>query len=863
MAPPPNPNLPLQERFLALAKTLQFAWFVGHLTLILTTTRYTLSWIWMNYYSRMAQFSYRTSFIAAAVTYGIVVYKTQRARAKTGAKTPGGVLSLLSDENVQYLLMALVWLFAPQYPLALLPYTIYSIFHVATYTRTNLIPALLPVQTDGPDGAKVRATHPLADRIGAFVKEYYDASMSIVSSLEILLWIRLLLASIIFQRRSWILIAIYTAFLRARFSQSSHVQTAFSQLGARVDSLVGAQGTPPAAKQVWDGVKTGARQFHDVTDASKYLGSGAPAKKDSSGPSQTYPQRAYRNPLDRLVEFLDSKHGSDWAIWEFRAEGTGYPDHLVYNRVRHYPWPDHHPPPFRLIPLIMASMRNWLHGGELEGGRVTDEGLPTSVADVRSGAPSSETRTTEKKNDRVVVVHCKAGKGRSGTISCSYLISEEGWTPEDALARFTQRRMRASFGAGVSIPSQLRWVSYVDRWTRGGKKYIDRPLEIVEIHAWGLRNGVKVAVEGFVNEGKKIETFHTFTKAERLIVEGDAPEGGGFSDMVWEMAGYTATKSKSKAPEQAELADATNDELDGPSRATTAPLDGQGGKPKQKGSDLIDRTSSTKSPAPGRGDKRKTKTINVPDAASTPSSTDSSTDATSHHEPGGMAVIFKPETPIRIPSSDVCISVERRNRSHKSMGLTLVSAVAHVWFNAFFEGQGPEQDGKPSDSGVFAIEWEALDGIKGSSRKGARALDRMAVVWRAAGGEDVSEPPEGQPVPQLKPADWKGANQNESGVERDLGLRTMSPTSADVSKASSLRSAEGTTTKKTPEDEAGHIEGVKSSGPKGEELKGSAEEEPVKRSDAGAQQSTERGGETSLESADAASNAKKDDSKVV
>ena len=57
----------------------------------------------MNYYGGMAQFSYRTSFVAAAATYGIVVYKTQRARAKVGQKQPGGVAGLLSDENVQYL----------------------------------------------------------------------------------------------------------------------------------------------------------------------------------------------------------------------------------------------------------------------------------------------------------------------------------------------------------------------------------------------------------------------------------------------------------------------------------------------------------------------------------------------------------------------------------------------------------------------------------------------------------------------------------------------------------------------------------------------------------------------------------------
>jgi hypothetical protein len=77
-----------------------------HLTLILATLRYGFSWLRMNYYGSMAQFSYRTSFVAAAVTYGIVVYKTQRARAKTNTKMPGGVIGLLSDENVQYLRMS-------------------------------------------------------------------------------------------------------------------------------------------------------------------------------------------------------------------------------------------------------------------------------------------------------------------------------------------------------------------------------------------------------------------------------------------------------------------------------------------------------------------------------------------------------------------------------------------------------------------------------------------------------------------------------------------------------------------------------------------------------------------------------------
>ncbi|KAI0165696.1 hypothetical protein GGR57DRAFT_132444 [Xylariaceae sp. FL1272] len=276
MAPPPSANLPLGERLMALAKTLQFGWFTGHLVLLVCIFRYALSYISFNYYSRAARWSYRTAFFSAALTYGIVVYKTWRARQKVGSKNPNGLVGILSDENVQYLSMALVWLLAPQYPLALLPYGIYSIFHVATYTRSNVMPTIQPTKT--PAGAKAQP-NPVSEAIGAFVKQYYDSSMSVVSGLEIALWIRLFISALLFQSRSWILLGLYTTFLRMRFSQNSHVQNSFSALETRVDSLVGSQGTPPVARSVWDGVKGGARQFHTYTDASRYMGgSGAPKK---------------------------------------------------------------------------------------------------------------------------------------------------------------------------------------------------------------------------------------------------------------------------------------------------------------------------------------------------------------------------------------------------------------------------------------------------------------------------------------------------------------------------------------------------------------------------------------------------------
>ena len=389
----------------------------------------------------------------------------------------------------------------------------------------------------------------------------------------------------------------------------------------------------------------------------------------------------------------------------------------------------------------MASMRNWLKGPESENGRT-------------------------------VVVHCKAGKGRSGTSVCSYLISEEGWTVEDALTRFTSRRMRSGFGSGVSIPSQLRWVGYVDWWTRHGKVYIDRQIEVLEVHVWGLRDGVKVAVAGYVEEGKVIKTFHTFDRKERMVMDGEPQRDGN----------------------SASFSDHLNEKV----------------LPLQEGDPQIDSSHPSQS---------------------------SSIYSKIAHEPGADAVLFRPESPIVLPTSDINIDFERRNKA--TYGLTMVTSVAHVWFNAFFESQhsstsqpdygtptvattDPPRANTMPENGVFEINWEAMDGIKGSARKGTRALDRLAVVWRAIPESKegltkiITEPSVGQPVPESKAADWKNANLKTAAesLGKNLGLRTESASSANVSKASSTTDLSNTAL--AAESHIDSEAGVKAHGPEGE-----------------------------------------------
>lgn len=442
------------------------------------------------------------------------------------------------------------------------------------------------------------------------------------------------------------------------------------------------------------------------------------------------------------MRFLDSKHGADWTIWEFRAEGTGYPDSEVYGRIYHFPWPDHHPPPFALIPAIMASMRNWLHG--------PDDGTG------EQHQPQQQGKGKRKGGKRVAVVHCKAGKGRSGTVACSYLISQEGWKMEDALRRFTERRMRAGF-EGVSIPSQRRWVGYVDRWANEmGKTYVERPVEILEIHVWGLRDGVKIAVEGYVDEGKKIKTFHLFHRSERTVVDD----------------------GKSLPPEKKRWR---------AKRSPTEPL-----------SSSASSSTSIHTLAPAF------------DTVTTPTASDGPEGSPTSPTTRISAVLLRPSKPVIVPTSDVNIDFERRSKAVYT-GWTMVTSVAHVWFNAYFEG------GDKHESGVFETEWDALDGIKGSTRKGTRALDRVKVVWRYAPpppahvaegrepsredrkkenvkpeatttagpalGKVISQPKPDEPVPESCPADWRGQDAFEG--DDPAGLSSKNPDNTSSKKESS------------------------------------------------------------------------------
>jgi hypothetical protein len=77
-------------------------------------------------------------------------------------------------------------------------------------------------------------------------------------------------------------------------------------------------------------------------------------------------------------------------------------------------------------------------------------------------------RWLKADEENVVAVHCKAGKGRTGTIIGAYfLFSEVVPEAEEALSIFAFARTRDQ--KGVTIPSQRRYVHYFSKQLKGDK----------------------------------------------------------------------------------------------------------------------------------------------------------------------------------------------------------------------------------------------------------------------------------------------------------------------------------------------------------------------------------------------------------
>ncbi|KAL9642615.1 hypothetical protein ABK040_009694 [Willaertia magna] len=142
----------------------------------------------------------------------------------------------------------------------------------------------------------------------------------------------------------------------------------------------------------------------------------------------------YRNPVDDVKNFFQQKHGEHYKIYNLCSE-RNYDASVFSNRVARYPFDDHNAPYFNLILPFCEDVTNYL---------------------------LSESSNNDNNNQQsVAAIHCKAGKGRTGTmISALMIYTGISKTANEAMELFG--RIRCNDSKGVTIPSQKRYVNYFE-----------------------------------------------------------------------------------------------------------------------------------------------------------------------------------------------------------------------------------------------------------------------------------------------------------------------------------------------------------------------------------------------------------------
>ncbi|CAH2352734.1 pore membrane protein of 33 kDa [[Candida] railenensis] len=250
----------------ALVKTQQFYWFLGHVFVLVAFFLHNIT----SFFSKTL-FYYKITLLSVLFTYTIVL---RQVHFKTFAslKAPNLRANLIKDENFHYFVLALVFFLTSSRLGALsgsiYSFTIFSLFHSLTYFQNNILSSL-PISLSSQQA--------LNSKINNFTSSYNETALMIASQSELLLLTSFvftipmtpinLLRSPINAILNVIVFGVVVTFIKLRYDQNKYTQHVVSSWDLKISQLLHS----PQASMIPQSIKD-AYQIQFKGLLSQYLG---------------------------------------------------------------------------------------------------------------------------------------------------------------------------------------------------------------------------------------------------------------------------------------------------------------------------------------------------------------------------------------------------------------------------------------------------------------------------------------------------------------------------------------------------------------------------------------------------------------